>query len=198
MFVLKIGSFITPVFLGAFEASRTTNGALVRWEIGLGGTALLLRLWREAGLGTRELLAQWEPVEPRETRYVDWTAPPGEANYWLQVIDGKGQEQWYGPASLEAAALPARLALIPNVPNPFNPRTTIGYALPRGGQVELVIYDLQGRLVRRLLDEMRPAGAASLDWDGLDGRGNAVSSGVYIVRLRTEQGAVSRKVTMTR
>ena len=198
IFVLKMESVVTSAFLKTFRVLRDMSGALVEWEIGPDGTACLVRLWREAEPGTRAALAEWTSVGSGEIQYLDSTAPQGEASYWLQVIDGKGQEQWYGPVSLAAATLPARLALAPNAPNPFNPRTTIRYSLPQATPVRLSIYDLQGRLVRGLVNESRPAGEWSAEWDGRDDSGRAVASGSYVVRLVTDQGVRSSKVTLAK
>ena len=69
-------------------------------------------------------------------------------------------------------------------PNPFNPSTTIAFELPRAAAVSLDIYDLQGRLVRRLLDESPyVTGSHKQVWDGRDGEGRATSSGVYFYRF---------------
>ena len=69
-------------------------------------------------------------------------------------------------------------------PNPFNPATTIAFELPRAGEVSLDIFDLQGRLVRRLLDESPyAAGSHKQVWDGRDASGRATSSGVYFYRF---------------
>jgi hypothetical protein len=68
-------------------------------------------------------------------------------------------------------------------PNPFNPAATIAYNLPRAGRASLKVYDLRGRLVRVLLDDQRPAGPGEVTWDGADGDGAAVASGVYFHEL---------------
>ena len=69
-------------------------------------------------------------------------------------------------------------------PNPFNPSTTIAFELPRAAEVSLDIYDLQGRLVRRLLDESPYiAGRHQQVWDGRDAAGRVASSGVYFYRF---------------
>ena len=69
-------------------------------------------------------------------------------------------------------------------PNPFNPRVTIDYTVDRERRVALEVFDLRGRRVRMLLDEVRPAGDGSTTWNGLDDTGAPVASGVYTVRLR--------------
>jgi hypothetical protein len=81
------------------------------------------------------------------------------------------------------AELPQVTRLTGAAPNPFNPSTTIGFELERAGRCRLAVYDLQGRLVRVLLDEQRSAGTGSVTWDGLDGSGSRMSSGLYLVRL---------------
>jgi len=94
---------------------------------------------------------------------------------------------------------PTRTALLPNVPNPFNPRTTIGYGLRVAGVPSLTVYDLRGRMVRELLDgSLQPAGRHTSTWDGRDADGRSVPTGVYLVRLRAGDDVDDRKITLTR
>jgi flagellar hook assembly protein FlgD len=80
--------------------------------------------------------------------------------------------------------LPPRLLLHSPVPNPFNPNTQLEYELPRPASVTLRVYTPSGRLVRTLLAAVPlPAGKHAATWDGRDGTGRAVSSGIYLVRL---------------
>ncbi|MEZ4388284.1 MAG: S8 family serine peptidase [Candidatus Krumholzibacteriia bacterium] len=82
---------------------------------------------------------------------------------------------------------PHAFQLVGAQPNPFNPQTTIKYVLPETGLVRLRLYDLQGRLVRTLVDGAQAAGLNEARWDGRDGSGRAMASGTYFARL--EQGA---------
>ncbi|MCD4829933.1 MAG: T9SS type A sorting domain-containing protein [Candidatus Cloacimonetes bacterium] len=70
-------------------------------------------------------------------------------------------------------------------PNPFNPQTTLSFDLATPAHVSVVVYDVRGRRVRQLSDDNLPAGAHSLLWNGLDEQGNAVGSGVYLLRLQS-------------
>jgi hypothetical protein len=82
-------------------------------------------------------------------------------------------------------ATPA-LRLFQNAPNPFNPKTTIRFALPAPSAVRLAVYDVQGRLVRELLaGRTLQAGQQAVVWDGRDGAGHALGSGVFFYRLET-------------
>jgi hypothetical protein len=68
-------------------------------------------------------------------------------------------------------------------PNPFNPTTTIAYVLPAASTVRLVVYDALGHQVRQLVGSAQAAGPQLVVWDGRDGYGHAVASGVYVWRL---------------
>jgi len=75
-------------------------------------------------------------------------------------------------------AAPASYGLDQNYPNPFNPTTTIGYRLPQAGNVTLVVYDVLGQEVARLVDEVQAAGDYAVPWNASNR-----ASGVYLVRL---------------
>jgi hypothetical protein len=88
--------------------------------------------------------------------------------------------------------------LLPAVPNPFNPRTTIRYELTRADQIELAVYDLAGRLVRVLTTGAREVGEHTATWDGRDGQGGETAAGVYLVVLRGKDFVESRTVTLVK
>jgi len=92
---------------------------------------------------------------------------------------------------------PKAFALRANVPNPFNPVTTISYDVPAGGdRVNISIYDVAGRRVRTLVDEHRSPGVFSVQWNGEDARGNRVASGVYFYRMRAGTFTQTRKMVL--
>ena len=92
--------------------------------------------------------------------------------------------------------LPTRVTLLGAHPNPFNPQTLISFALPADMDAELKVYSAEGRQVRTLLAGRQPAGTHRVLWDGRDGAGRRVASGVYLYRLVTGEGAVSGKVAL--
>ncbi len=101
-----------------------------------------------------------------------------------------------GGTATATDALPKVLALQQNVPNPFNPTTTITYSLPRAGQVTLSVYDVAGRRIATLVDSVQPAGTTSVGWSGRNHSGQPVASGVYFYRLVTEDRALTRKMLL--
>lgn len=81
--------------------------------------------------------------------------------------------------------------LIGAAPNPFNPRTGLFFETAAEGRCVLNIHDLRGRIVRRLVDGMIPAGRHTTVWDGLDEAGQRAPSGLYMARMVTEDGGTS-------
>lgn len=84
------------------------------------------------------------------------------------------------------------------VPNPFNPSTTISFALPEAGPVRLEILGLDGRHVATLIDRNLEAGSQSATWHGRDERGAEMASGVYLARLRTANTSQVQKLVLIR
>ncbi|HNT52048.1 MAG TPA: carboxypeptidase regulatory-like domain-containing protein, partial [Candidatus Syntrophosphaera sp.] len=76
-------------------------------------------------------------------------------------------------------------ALLGNFPNPFNPETAIRFSLRESGSVWIGVYNLKGQLVTTLVDDIKEAGAHSVSWAGRDAHGRPVSSGVYILSMRS-------------
>jgi len=97
----------------------------------------------------------------------------------------------------DVAAIPTEFTLNQNYPNPFNPVTTIEFSVPETTPVTIAIYDLNGRLVRTLLDsEVMTAGYHHIDWQGVDNQGQDVAAGVYIYTLRSENTMMTRKMVL--
>jgi hypothetical protein len=93
---------------------------------------------------------------------------------------------------------PMRLNLAQNHPNPFNPRTTIRFSLPHDGRVVLAVYDALGHKVRTLVSAELPAGLHEAVWAGRDDAGRRVATGMYLYRVETEDGVLSRKMTLVK
>jgi hypothetical protein len=83
-------------------------------------------------------------------------------------------------------------------PNPFNPQTTISFSLQHSEWAEIGVYDLGGRLLRVLANQTYDTGHHSVAWQGKDFLGRAVPSGSYIIRLKTESGVQTSKVSLIR
>ena len=91
-----------------------------------------------------------------------------------------------------------RLSLLAAKPNPFSRETRIAYVVPSTGRATLSIYDVRGRLVVILADDVVEAGRHVASWDGMDSRGESVPAGVYFSRLDAEGRTALDKVTLVR
>jgi len=105
-----------------------------------------------------------------------------------EEVDWALAKRNYEPPAELSVVLPEKFALRGNYPNPFNPSTTIAFNLPEESKVSLIIYDITGREVIKLVDDRLPAGFRKVVWDGKDKTGQTVASGVYLYSLKTSAG----------
>jgi hypothetical protein len=102
---------------------------------------------------------------------------------------GVAEDDW---SSVEAAVLHQ------NSPNPFTPATTIRFTTPDPAHVVVAVYNVQGRLIRTLINDYVGAGEHAVVWDGKDEMGGDVAAGVYLYRLRYGDREESRKMLLVR
>ncbi len=100
-------------------------------------------------------------------------------------VDGDGPE-----------GLPGDFRLNQNRPNPFNPTTLIEYDVPRSAPVTVAVYNLLGQHVKTLVDEVKGAGTHTVEWNGTDGSGHAVASGIYLYRLNADGFTQTKKMLL--
>ncbi len=85
-----------------------------------------------------------------------------------------------------------------NYPNPFNPDTRIEFTVPVNEHVNLAVYNLEGRLVKTLVDQIMSSGQHITNWDGTNEKGTKVSTGMYIYQLRTNSTLLNRRMTFVK
>lgn len=94
--------------------------------------------------------------------------------------------------------IPDEYQLEPNFPNPFNSKTTIRYQIKEAGHINIEIYDILGQQVRTLIDQHQTVGYYSIRWDGTNEQGQALASGIYIVRIKSSRFIKSRKLVLVK
>jgi hypothetical protein len=108
--------------------------------------------------------------------------------------------RWLDPAGIKdptnAAALLHVVHLLQNQPNPFSPETRITFDLPKAGPVQLLVYSVSGRLIRRLANDTREAGRHTACWDGRDDAGEKAGSGIYFYQLVAPGVEESRRMIL--
>ena len=101
---------------------------------------------------------------------------------------------WYGSdIVVKEVILPKEFSLDRVYPNPFNPITTIHYALPEDSLVSLLIYDLQGRVAAELLNDLKTAGYHSLIWNA-----SSHASGIYFVKMQADKDVSTQKLMLVK
>ena len=188
----------TAVAVQAFTAEMTPEGVRLSWSL---SPTALVRSVRVLRAETRdgEYVPLAEGIEGMSERL---DAGPGAATAWyrLEIITRSGERLLSEPVSAEGTMVPTRTRLLPNYPNPFNPSTTIRYAVAGTGpcQVILGVYDVLGRRIRTLIDGVQPAGEYLAVWDGTDDHGRSVASGTYFGRLQVGPVVDSRMMLLAR
>lgn len=118
------------------------------------------------------------------------SADTGRLNEWclrLTIHDGTDAAE---------QAAPGIARLLPNWPNPFNPKTTLRFQLERDSRVKLSIYDSSGRVIRNIWANPLPSGEHQMEWDGRDNLGRSLSTGLYILRLEAGGSIHSQKLML--
>ncbi len=112
----------------------------------------------------------WRPGQPDPGSFSS-VSNPGDFNSRPPATD------------VAETVMPTSYRLMNNYPNPFNPSTKIVFEIPQSENVSLRIYNINGELVRTIVNGNLPAGHYEKEWDGYNESGNSVTSGVYIYRL---------------
>ncbi|MBP9095092.1 MAG: S8 family serine peptidase [Ignavibacteria bacterium] len=115
--------------------------------------------------------------------FEDRNVNTGKYHYRLKQIDYNGNFKYYNLLNEVIVGLPTEFALMQNYPNPFNPSTTINFDLPVDAKVNLLIYDITGRLVNELLNSEFKAGYNSVKFNATN-----FSSGVYFYTINASSG----------
>ena len=179
-FVLRhSGSVIGPPRLG----SRISDMSLIYSDAD-GELKILIYSFRKGGM-----------IESGET---DMVVVPLAGSGSVRLTTAQLAEYFGDPieVTLGNAALPLAFALHQNHPNPFNAATTISYEIPSPQHVLLEIFNIIGQRVAVLVDEHQSAGLHSTAWDGTDGGGTPVTSGIFMYRLTAGNVTAEKKMIL--
>jgi hypothetical protein len=99
-------------------------------------------------------------------------------------------------SGLIASTVVDQFALMSSYPNPFNPETTISFELFSNSNIDLAIYNMVGQRVSTLMNGFQENGSYDIEWNGTDSYGSELASGIYMVKLVTEQGVLTNKITL--
>lgn len=129
---------------------------------------------------------------------VTFSEPVADVRVGVTARDQGNADLAVQMSQVSPANLPTRASFAPNYPNPFNPRTTLAFALPEGRHVNLAVYGLNGTRIRTLVDARRAAGNHEVVWDGRDEAGRPVAAGAYFARIQAGDFRQIRKMVLVK
>jgi hypothetical protein len=183
-----------PVLISMFDATLDGDGVRLTWRVVADEVVRGYRIYRSERESV-ELPLLDRTLAPDATAFVDTDLKSAtKYTYVLAAVKENGDEVRSVPASVTTPAL--EVALAQNVPNPFNPTTTIGFTLAALAPVTLRVYDARGALVASLFEGKLGEGQHTVDWAGTDNAGQPVASGTYFYVLTTGKQRLSRKMVL--
>lgn len=175
-----------PVKLASFNFAVNNRNVMLNWvtEIEENNSGFEIQ---KTGVGSQETEI-WNKIgfvkgkgnskEMVSYSFEDRNIQTGKYKYRLKQIDYNGNFEYFELAGVVEVGVPAKFDLSQNYPNPFNPVTKINFDIPQSGLVTLKVYDLLGKEVAIVLNEMKDAGYYTVNFDA-----SGLSSGVYFYRL---------------
>lgn len=178
----------------SFDAVQDGDAIDVSWELASDEAMERYTLYRRESNGAPRQIAQGS-VEHSRDSYRDEAVASGTTYSYELVIRTTDGDEFRSPvATVSTSSL--ELALHQNVPNPFNPQTAIRFDLLASTRVRLAVFDVNGRLIRTLVEGERAAGTHEAIWTGRDDADQPVSSGVYFYVLDAGKQRLTRKLVL--
>ena len=198
----QVETFV-PVEIGAFSAKVVNGRVELAWTTESESENYGFAIFRsESAEGPFERISeQIIPGAGNSSQWHEYSYTDVPANgsrdyfYRLASISLDGTMQFHGTVQVRVSA-PATYALEQNYPNPFNPTTTISFSLKEAGEVSLMIYNMRGQLIRRLVAQRQDPGFHTVVWDAHDDAGQPVPSGTYYYLLQVNGYSSSRRMTL--
>jgi len=194
---LNTAIFPLPVELASFTSSVNGNNVMLNWntsseennsgfdvERNSFGTG-----WNKIGFvegkGTTNITQNYS--------FTDNGLNSGRYSYRLKQTDYNGNYKYYDLQNEVVVGVPSKFALMQNYPNPFNPNTVLSYQLPVDGFTSLKIYDMSGKEVKQLVNEVQQAGYYAVDFNAA-----SLSSGTYFYKLTSDKFSDVRKMVVVK
>lgn len=198
-------SLPTPVGLLAFTARVEKTDIVLEWQVATDVNLQTFEVQRSKATTSNFVKIGYVSFDNSggsrgHYRFVDEDLELGTYFYRLKLIELGGNHDFSPSAQVVSAKLD-EFYLYQNHPNPLNsftPTTIISYTLLQSSHVKLVIYDMNGREVYRLVDAFQEAGRYEVDWEGTDFRGERVASGNYYYKIEALKSAKFRKMMVLR
>ncbi len=207
-FINKAGAnHYLKIALAGVQCNRYAIGARVK--VVANGVQQIRELSGGAGYMSQDSpILHFGMAQATKADLVEISWPGGKTERYYDVPVNQQVNYVEGQATAVAESpisLPTSLKLHPSYPNPFamnassmRAEIVIPFELPIASEVEISVFDVQGRRVATLFDGVKNSGTHRLVWNGRDASGNAVSAGIYFVQMKSAGQRMNQKVTMLR
>ena len=199
-----------PVELTSFELLETRNeGITLQWITESEINNLGFNLDRKAPITNWSQIASYvthpalkgQGSVSHQTIYtfIDHTVQENEFyDYRLSDVDYDGNVEYHSLQlmGVSSTIIPKQFILYSNYPNPFNPVTTIRYDLSKESFVDITIYDMLGNVVNNLVSENQSSGYKSIQWNATNYKGEPVSAGVYLYKIKAGDFIETKKMIL--
>ncbi len=202
-YICKLGdpsNTTLPVELTTFSASVSGRAVNLKWQTATEvnnygfevqksavGSSIAEGSWRKIGF----VDGSGNSNAPKSYNFTDESVSAGKYLYRLKQVDNDGQYKYSDNVEVEVSTRPAAYSLTQNYPNPFNPSTRINYTIPENGMVTLKVYDITGREMSVLVNEIQPAGKYSVAFNGA-----TLASGIYLYTLKSGKYTATKKLML--
>jgi len=202
-----------PVELSSFTVALSAfNQVTLQWVTQSETNVSGFRVYRNVAddATTAELLNMFVPATNTSQLQVymvtdEEVYEDGVYYYWLENVDLDGSSAMHGPISITVSladnstpSIPVFQGIQAAFPNPFNPRLTITLGMKQEGLAEVAVFNLRGQKLKTLFSGRKDKGNFSLQWDGTDETGSKLPSGIYLVRMNSDNGESLRKVVLSK
>lgn len=188
-------SSTVDVAIASFYGEYSEDTVILRWSVSADTPIDGFNVYRSEGEAgeVAKINPELIPLDSRN-EYRDEEAIPGKSYEYM--IGAVNDEREIFSFAITVSLPVKPLTLYHNYPNPFNPATSISFFLPHPGHVTLIIYDVQGKKVKTLVDADRGVAIHKVTWNGTNDSGKNVGSGVYYCRLVAEKKVITEKLVL--
>ena len=184
-FILTDGDVVLPVELASFTSELNRRDVKLNWSTSSETNNSGFDVERKSANGSwtkiTNIHGSGTTTSTKNYEYTDKNLTSGKYEYRLKQIDFNGSFSYFNLNSEVNVGLPTKFELSQNYPNPFNPSTKINYDLPVDGRVSIRLYDISGREVAMLVNEVKTAGYYTLSFNASN-----LASGMYFYRINAE------------
>ena len=194
---ISIGNDPLPVELANFTAVTNRNNVTLNWATSketnnqgfeVERTLVGANSWAKVGTVT----GNGTTTETRSYSFSE-RVTTGNYSYRLKQIDFNGNFEYHNLSSEVNVGVPSEFALSQNYPNPFNPSTKIDYDIATDGNVSVVLFDMSGREVAKLVNDFKPAGYYTVSFNASN-----LSSGMYFYRISASNFSQTKKMVLVK